>query len=308
MANLYDLKKFDLNLLVIFECIYQHLSISKAAETLYITPSAVSQSLQRLRIQFNDPLFIRSGKGITPTVTGVNLHHHLEQNLNNLEQTINIMHGSSLKKKFIIYSPQITTNLGVIELINTLRKNSDVEVEHHDIIMTADTAENILAYRKADLIITTAPVYNRSIVCTLFKTIDCVLTCSRNHPRMNESATLAQILEEQFTLYLTEEAGIKEYQSQANALFTNRKIGFSSDSLMSITNVIASTDIIGIIPKLNYEYHAARLNLKEINVDFKLPSIRLYLMYNRASLSNRNFAEHINIITAENQQLTPSKV
>ncbi len=25
MANLYDLKKFDLNLLVIFECIYQHL-------------------------------------------------------------------------------------------------------------------------------------------------------------------------------------------------------------------------------------------------------------------------------------------
>ncbi len=55
MANLYDLKKFDLNLLVIFECIYQHLSISKAAETLYITPSAVSQSLQRLRGQLNDP-------------------------------------------------------------------------------------------------------------------------------------------------------------------------------------------------------------------------------------------------------------
>ena len=27
MANLYDLKKFDLNLLVIFECIYQHLII-----------------------------------------------------------------------------------------------------------------------------------------------------------------------------------------------------------------------------------------------------------------------------------------
>ena len=42
MANLYDLKKFDLNLLVIFECIYQHFSISKAAESLYITPSAVS--------------------------------------------------------------------------------------------------------------------------------------------------------------------------------------------------------------------------------------------------------------------------
>ena len=50
MANLYDLKKFDLNLLVIFECIYQHLSISKAAESLYITPSAVSQSLSLIHI------------------------------------------------------------------------------------------------------------------------------------------------------------------------------------------------------------------------------------------------------------------
>ncbi len=107
MANLYDLKKFDLNLLVIFECIYQHLSISKAAETLYITPSAVSQSLQRLRTQFNDPLFIRSGKGITPTVTGINLHHHLEKNLNNLEQTINIMHSSSLSKKICYLQPAI---------------------------------------------------------------------------------------------------------------------------------------------------------------------------------------------------------
>lgn len=50
MANLYDLKKFDLNLLVIFECIYQHLSISKAAAMLFITPSAVSQSLQRVML------------------------------------------------------------------------------------------------------------------------------------------------------------------------------------------------------------------------------------------------------------------
>ena len=103
MANLYDLKKFDLNLLVIFECIYQHLSISKAAETLYITPSAVSQSLQRLRGQLNDPLFIRSGKGFTPTTVGTNLHLHLEQNLNQIEQTINLMHSTDINKNFVVY-------------------------------------------------------------------------------------------------------------------------------------------------------------------------------------------------------------
>lgn len=297
MANLYDLKKFDLNLLVIFECIYQHLSISKAAETLYITPSAVSQSLQRLRTQFNDPLFIRSGKGITPTVTGVNLHQHLEQNLNKLEQTINIMHGSSLKNKFVIYSPQITTTLGVTELINSLRKNSDVEIEHHDILMSTETAENILAYRKADLIISTVPVHNRSIVCTLFKTVESVLVCSRTHPRIVEHSTLEDIMREQFTLFITTQSGIQEQQSAANNLFLNRKIGFSSDSLTSIANIIASTDIIGILPKIVYKQNAAALNLKEISVDFKLPSVKLFLMYNRSSLNNKSFAEYIKTIT-----------
>ena len=297
MANLYDLKKFDLNLLVIFECIYQHLSISKAAETLYITPSAVSQSLQRLRTQFNDPFFIRSGKGITPTVTGANLHQHLEQNLNKLEQTINIMHGSSLKNKFVIYSPQITTTLGVTELINSLRKNSDVEIEHHDILMSTETAENILAYRKADLIISTVPVHNRSIVCTLFKTVESVLVCSRNHPRMVEHSTLEDIMREQFTLFITTQPGVQEQQSAANNLFLNRKIGFSSDSLTSITNIIASTDIIGLLPKIIYEQNAVALNLKEISVDFKLPSVKLFLMYNRSSLNNKSFAEYIKTIT-----------
>lgn len=189
MANLYDLKKFDLNLLIIFECIYQHLSISKAAETLYITPSAVSQSLQRLRTQFNDPLFIRSGKGITPTVTGINLHHHLEQNLNHLEQTISIMHGAQLKNKFIIYSPQLTTTVNVTTLIHALVQDSDIEVEHHDILMSAETAENILAYRKADMVVTMMPVHNRSVVCIPFKTIESVLICRKDHPRMNDSST-----------------------------------------------------------------------------------------------------------------------
>ncbi|HAU4331614.1 LysR family transcriptional regulator [Citrobacter freundii] len=297
MANLYDLKKFDLNLLVIFECIYQHLSISKAAETLYITPSAVSQSLHRLRTQFNDPLFIRSGKGITPTVTGINLHHHLENNLNSLEQTINIMNNSTLKKKFIIYSPQIITTTGVMKLVQYLREDSNVEIEHRDILMSAETAEDLLAYRKADLIITLSQIANRSIICTPFKTIENVLICSGNHPRINQSSTLEQILEEQFTLFLSDDSGIKEFQSRASSFLTNRKIGFYSDSLISITNIIATTDIIGLVPREAYDFYAAPLNLKQIKIDVALPKVQLFLMYNRASLNNQGFANTIKKIT-----------
>ncbi|MFJ0493346.1 DNA-binding transcriptional repressor CitR [Citrobacter werkmanii] len=296
MANLYDLKKFDLNLLVIFECIYQHLSISKAAETLYITPSAVSQSLQRLRTQLNDPLFVRSGKGIAPTVMSINLHHHLENNLNHLEQTINIMHSSSLKKKFIIYSPQIINSTYVVELVNLIREDKNIEIEHNDILMTSVLAEELLAYRKADVVITAYPVGNRSIICSPFKKVETVLVCSKNHPRIKGKMTLTKILEEQFSLLNTEDAGVKQYQSQTNSFLQNRKIGFSSNSLMSVVNIIANTDIIGILPKVTYELYSSVLNLKEIDIDIKMPSLDLFIMYNRASLNNKSFEAFINKI------------
>jgi DNA-binding transcriptional LysR family regulator len=303
MANLYDLKKFDLNLLVIFECIYQHLSISKAAETLYITPSAVSQSLQRLRAQLNDPLFVRSGKGIAPTVMSINLHRHLENNLNHLEQTINIMHSSSLKKKFIIYSPQIINSTFVTALVNLIREDKHVEIEHSDILMTSVSAEELLAYRKADVVITASPVVNRSIICSPFRKVETVLACSKNHPRITGKTTLTKILEEQFSLLLTDDSGVKQYQSQANSFLQNRKIGFSSNSLMSIVNIIAHTDIIGILPKATYELYSSVLNLKEIDVDIEMPSLDFFIMYNRASLNNKNFEDFINKINNAERQV-----
>ncbi|HDR2910057.1 TPA: LysR family transcriptional regulator [Salmonella enterica subsp. enterica serovar Derby] len=297
MANLYDLKKFDLNLLVIFECIYQHLSISKAAETLYITPSAVSQSLQRLRTQFNNPLFIRSGKGITPTVTGINLHYHLENNLNSLEQTINIMNQSSLKKKFIIYSPQLLITQYVMKLVKYIRKDPQVEIEHHDILTTDEQPEDLLAYRKADVVVSSAPLNNRSIVCSHFNRMECILVCSENHPRLGDTATIDEILQESFTQLVARASGIKEYHSLIDDVLGERIIGFRSKSLMTIANAISSTELIGFLPESLVDYYSSSIKLKKVTTPFTIAPIQLYLMYNRASLNNSGFAELIEHIT-----------
>lgn len=61
------LRNIDLNLLTIFEAVYVHKGIVNAAKILNITPSAISQSINKLRALFPDPLFIRKGQGVTPT-------------------------------------------------------------------------------------------------------------------------------------------------------------------------------------------------------------------------------------------------
>lgn len=60
-------KNVDLNLIVAFSHLYQSKSVSLAAEKSYVSQSAMSHSLSRLRLLFDDPLFERKGHRMQPT-------------------------------------------------------------------------------------------------------------------------------------------------------------------------------------------------------------------------------------------------
>ncbi|MCP1625107.1 LysR family transcriptional regulator [Pseudomonas nitroreducens] len=74
MHDLYDL---DLNLLSVFDAIYQQRSITRAARLMGLSQPAVSNALRRLRQHCGDPLFIKSHLGVTPTVAGHRLADHV---------------------------------------------------------------------------------------------------------------------------------------------------------------------------------------------------------------------------------------
>ncbi|WP_176593608.1 LysR family transcriptional regulator [Sphingobium sp. EM0848] len=62
-----NLSGLDLNLLVVFDMILIEQSVSRAAERLHLTQSAVSHALSRLRLLLHDPLFVRTPQGMQPT-------------------------------------------------------------------------------------------------------------------------------------------------------------------------------------------------------------------------------------------------
>jgi DNA-binding transcriptional LysR family regulator len=57
----------DLNLLAVFDAMFQEGNVSKAAQGLGLTQSAMSHALNRLRAFFEDPLFVKSGSRMVPT-------------------------------------------------------------------------------------------------------------------------------------------------------------------------------------------------------------------------------------------------
>lgn len=61
------LRELDANLIVILDALLLEASVTKAAERLGRSPSAVSHALARLREIFGDPLFVRAGQRLVPT-------------------------------------------------------------------------------------------------------------------------------------------------------------------------------------------------------------------------------------------------
>eukprot|EP00003_Mantamonas_plastica_P007901 TRINITY_DN16740_c0_g1_i1.p1 TRINITY_DN16740_c0_g1~~TRINITY_DN16740_c0_g1_i1.p1 ORF type:complete len:321 (+),score=35.40 TRINITY_DN16740_c0_g1_i1:89-1051(+) len=63
----FNLRSFDLNLMVAFDAMMQEMSVTKSAEKLRIGQSAMSHNLSTLRMLLDDELFVRVGQKMQPT-------------------------------------------------------------------------------------------------------------------------------------------------------------------------------------------------------------------------------------------------
>lgn len=81
----FDFYALDGHLLRTFLTILDESSVSRAADRLGVTQSAVSHSLARLRRILGDPLFVRSGQGLTPTETALSLKAPVQEVLDRLK-------------------------------------------------------------------------------------------------------------------------------------------------------------------------------------------------------------------------------
>lgn len=80
----------DLNLIKIFDAMMEARSVSRAAEILGVSQSAVSHSLARLRVLVGDPLFVRTGNRMEPTARAQRLGEPLRDLLLAAARTLTV--------------------------------------------------------------------------------------------------------------------------------------------------------------------------------------------------------------------------
>ena len=83
-----DIRQVDLNLLVALEALLSERSVTRAAQRLGLSQPAMSAALARLRALFNDPLLLRTARGMLPTAKGVELAAPVKQVLDEIGRIV----------------------------------------------------------------------------------------------------------------------------------------------------------------------------------------------------------------------------
>ncbi|UJJ30326.1 LysR family transcriptional regulator [Halopseudomonas maritima] len=87
--NVFDhIARLDLNLFRVFAVIYRERNLTRAAERLCISQSAVSHALARMRQQLDDPLFVREAQGVVPTALAMKMWPDIEDGLSFFERAV----------------------------------------------------------------------------------------------------------------------------------------------------------------------------------------------------------------------------
>ncbi|GAB5506581.1 MAG: LysR family transcriptional regulator [Rhizobiaceae bacterium] len=80
-----NLRTFDLNLLRVLDALLRDRSTTLAGQRIGLSQPAVSAALSRLRTALGDPLFVRQGQRLEPTVYALSLEIPLKRILDELE-------------------------------------------------------------------------------------------------------------------------------------------------------------------------------------------------------------------------------
>ena len=134
-----ELHNFDLNLLVAFDLLMEEKNVSRAAERMFVTQSAMSHTLQRLRQQLDDPLLVKTPTGMKPTERALSLVEPVKAVLREIKRLIRAPEEfapSQSRRRFVIAATDYMDYLVIpplIERIAGVAPGVDVQVKRTEL-------------------------------------------------------------------------------------------------------------------------------------------------------------------------------
>jgi len=279
--------QLDLNLLKVFEAVYREQNLSRAAQALFLTPSAVSHALARLRLQFGDPLFVRDGRRMSPTPACQRLAPSLLDALGRLRELLqqwDRFDPARTRQSFRVGMPDATESA----LLPALAQALDAQAPGATLASVAVARRELgreLAGGQVDLAIDVAlpisePVRHRP----LFQDGFCVVM-RRGHA-LAKRLSLKQYLQARHVAVSTRASGQVIEDIALLNLGLQRQIALRCQNYHSACQVVAESEHLLTMPAGLAGRIAASAQLQRAAVPFALPAAQLHLYWHANSESD----------------------
>jgi DNA-binding transcriptional LysR family regulator len=278
-----DIRSLDLNLLVVFDAMLHHQSVSKAAEAIKLSQPAMSAAISRLRTLFDDPLFVRTKAGMEPTPKAKALSPSVKLVVQTIQTDILLpkkFTPANSDRTFTLVTPDIAEVNFLPRLIAELAHQSPL-INLKTLAMPREAAADSLASGEADMAIGYFPdlhkagffqqkLISSSHVCLLRK----------KHPIVGEKITSTQFMQAPHAVVRPDgrEHVFEQFLQSKNI---KRRVVVELSHFMSLLPIIETSDLIATVPKDLADFFVKHGDVRYIPTPMKSPVIDVHLFWHQ---------------------------
>ena len=273
-----SLDQLDLNLLRTFDVVYRERNLTRAARRLFVSQSAVSHALARLRGQLGDPLFVRRGApGVVPTPFAERLAPGIDQALRLLRRALerdDFDPARDLRRVSLAMHDEVEP-LILPPLVARLHASAPA-VEIDCVRLERGSFERDLASGRLDLVIDVAQATGPDLRhAALADDVLCVV--SRRRRRLDADRYLAA----HHVTVSSRRSGPSLEDMLLSRAGHQRSVVVRCRRYEAACRIVAGSDLLLTAPRLHAQALAARLGLAVRPLPFELPPIARHVYWHR---------------------------
>ena len=265
-----DIRKIDLNLLVALKVLLEERNVSRAAERLSLTQPTVSGMLARLRILFDEPLFVRTQHGMVPTPRAEALAPALDRLLSDAKSLVESeeFDPKAAQMDFRVSANDYLQSTVLVPFARSLRQEAP---RARLAIRNPETSnlERMLAHGELDLAISTPEFVDPGLQTQFLYREEYVCAVRQSHPIRSTKVSMKRFLSYDHVLVSPTDG---RFRGPADVVLAKhkakRRVAVSVPSFHILLQILQTDDVVALVPKrlLTRRPHSLRLVKPPVDV------------------------------------------
>lgn len=278
-------RRTDLDLLRVLDAIHAEGGVTRAAERLNLSQSAISHSLARLRLMFGDPLFTRDGRRLSATPLTRDLIGPLRQGLQTLDRLV------ANAGRFDPATAEAQVTIGLRDPTETLMLPAIMGRIAHEapgidlrtVQVRRRNVETALANGTVSLAIDIALPLADAVHRQKLTADRMVMVARRGHPMLRRRSTLEAYLAQQHVMVTSRRKGPGLEDVELSKRGLRRRIRLRCRNYLAALRAVAETDLVLTMAERYATVLTPGLPLRTVPLPFRIPTLDLYLYWHASA-------------------------